>query len=504
MKKIAALSLLFVLAGCGKYYTVKVPYYLPESDNALEAKRALSSLYIAVKAPPEPDMSVVDDIVGHLVNGPHAEMNPGDLARKAAFALSRPGNNVLAYRVFRTKEESDPYVRYFDPAGVLEIKLSEPAVSVRKESKATTYYSTEKKQWVTSNRDVWVYSGSIKAGVILYAGAGGKVLDKMSDTFTRTEEKTDNRTVGSEWYAQNEPKLFEAVSARLQEHYIGRSVSRSRTLIRKKDDPVSVKAADLAQSGKWSEAEKIWFGRLGSTRDWRDMMNLGVTAETRKNYFEAKNYYVAARMLSAGDKEAGTVKWAEIMGDLDIALSTGALARSSAADWFAGETAILPFSDETTSIDGPPMIRTLLYESLKAAGYRLQPPEETDKLLLSHGLTQGGQLGAVDQAEICKWLGVERTFYGDIDEFGELVAGVYNRRTIKGRVTLWDLKAGNYIWALDATVSRVDISRSFMGGLISQLSKDLVERLKGKPLAYEAAIFSAKIAGGLPGRAGIK
>ena len=503
MKRTATLLLLVMLAGCGNYNSVRVPYFLPESDNA-EVKKALSSLYIAVNAPPEPDVSITEDIVGRLVNGPRTELDPNELAGKAAFALSKAGVRVLAYRVFRTKEESDPYARYFDPSGVLELKVSGLAVSVRHENRPKASYNPGTKLWVNANNSVWVYTAVFKTDISLSAGAGGKELDKFSETFTRTEEMPENRTTAAVWYAGNEAKLFDTVAARLSERYVGRSVLRSRTLFRKKDDPESVNAAELAQSGKWSEAENIWSGRLRKKTDWRDLMDLAVAAETRKNYQGAKNYYLSARSASAGDKEAAAANWNEILSDLDIMLSTGSAARSSGANWFAGAAAILPFTDETTSIDGPPMIRTLLYESLKAAGYRLQPLEETDKLLLSHGLTQGGQLGAADQAELCKWLGVERLFYGDINEFGEIITGVYNSRTIKGRAMLWDLKAGNFIWELDAAVSKVETPNSFLGGILSQLSKDLMERLKNKPLAYEASLFSGKIAGALPGRAGIK
>jgi hypothetical protein len=181
-------------------------------------------------------------------------------------------------------------------------------------------------------------------------------------------------------------------------------------------------------------------------------------------------------------------------------LSTGPAVRPAGADWFAGSAAILPFTDETTSIDGPPMLRTLIYESLKNAGYRMQPLEETEKLLLAHGFTQGGQLGAADQAEICKWLGVEKLFLGDINEFGEVMAGVYNRRMIKGRVMLWDQRTGNFIWSIDSSVVKVSAPKSFLGGMFSQLAKGLVERLKNKPLAYEASLFAAKTVEALPNK----
>ena len=502
IKKFKALSvspLLLLFCGCGNYYSARIPYYLPENNNIIEIKKALSSLYIAVKAPPEPEESAMDDIVGGLTHGRRVGMDTYEFAVKTAHVFSGSGIKVLAYRVSRTQEESDPYTRYFSPSGVLELKISDPAVSARKENRSNVSYD-KKKSGQTVKSVVWVYSASISADIRLVSGADGKVLDKMSDNFAYTEERLDNGKSAADWYAENETKLFGAVTARLSDRYIGRPVLRRRPLFRKKDDSESAKAADLAQRGKWPEAENIWSARLRGHNDWRDMANLGVAAEVRKDYRAAKDYYVRARAVSGGDKEARPANWGEILGDLDIMLSTGSAAGPAGDDWFAGSAAILPFTDETTSIDGPPMIRTLIRESLTAAGYRMQPLEETDDLLLAHGMTQGGQLGAADQAEICKWLGVERLFYGDINEFGEVMAGIYNRRMIKGRVMLWDLKTGSFIWGLDAAVVKVDTPKSFLGGMFSQLAKGLAERIKNKPLAYEGSVFSAKMVEALPNK----
>ncbi len=494
----AALVPLLLFCGCGNYYSARIPYFLPENNNIIETKRALSSLYIAVKAPPMPEESAMGDIVGGLMNGRRVELDTYKFAGKTALAFSGPGIKVLAYRVFRTQEESDPYIRYFNPSGILELKISDPAVSVLKENRSSVSYDKDN-QRQTVKSVVWVYSASISVNIRLSAGADGKVLDKMSDSFDYTEERSDHGKSAADWYAENEAKLFSAVAARLSSRYIGRPVLRARPLFRKKDDSESARAADLAQRGKWTEAENIWSARLREHNDWRDMIDLAVAAEARKDYRAAKNYYLRGREASAGDSEAKPANWGEILGDLEIMLSTGS-AVPAGEDWFAVPAAILPFTDETTSIDGPPMLRTLIREALAASGYRLQTSEETDNILLSHGMTQGGQLGAADQAEICKWLGVERLFYGDINEFGEVMTGIYNRRMIKGRVMLWDLKAGNFIWGLDTVVVKVNTSKSFLGGMFSQLAKGLMERIKNKPLAYEGTVFTGKVVEALPNK----
>ncbi|HBB66205.1 MAG TPA: hypothetical protein DEF68_03770 [Elusimicrobia bacterium] len=490
---------LLLLAGCGNYYSVKIPYYLPENRNIIETRKALSALYIAVKAPPLPEESALGGVLGNPGSARRPELDTYNFARKVAQVFSRPGISVKACRVFRTEEDTDPYMRYFSPSGLLALEISDLSVSAKKEVRSSVYYD-KNKQKQTIKTAVWVYSASIRADVRLLLAADMRTLDKISETFSYVEDRSDGNKNAAEWYEENEARLVGAATARLSDRYIGKQTLRMRPLFRKKDDPESSRAADLARRGGWGEAEVVWTRRLKNKEDWRDMMDLGVSAEVRKDYPAARDYYVRAREASSGDKEARPVRWDEILGDLEVMLSTGSAAQSAGDDWFAPALAVLPFADETTSIDGPPMLRTLIHAALTAAGYRVQALEDTDRILLSHGLSQGGQLGAADRAEICKWLGVERLFYGDISEFSEVTAGIYNRRMIKGQTMLWDLKAGDFIWGLNPSVIRVSTARSFLGGMFSQLAKGLIERIKNKPLAYESSLFAARAAEALPNK----
>ena len=491
--------LVLFLCGCGNYYSVKIPYYLPDNGNVIEIKKALSSLYIVVRAQPGPEESALGGIVGGLLGQKAVEFNTLAFAAKLARTLSRPGTSVQAYRVSRADEAGDPYAKYFAPAGVLEIKISDPRVSVTKENR-TTSYMDKKKQKLVVKTSVWVYTAAISADIKLVSGPDARTLDKTDGTFAVSEDRLDDKKDIRDWYEENQEKIFNDAAAKLAGRYIGRPVQRLRPLFRKKDDKESARASDLVWKDKWPEAEAVWSGRLKEKGDWRDMMGLAVAAEVRKDYASAREYYLKARDASAGDKEARPARWKEILADLDIMLSTGSAAAAPEQDWFGVRAAVLPFSDETTSVDGPPMLRTLVYEALKTAGYQAQALEETDRILLSHGLTQGGQLGAVGQAQLCKWLGVERLFYGNITDFSEVMAGVYNRRMIKGRLELWDLKEQGFIWSVDPAIVKVKTPKTLVGGIFSQLARGLLERIKNKPLAYEGSLFTASAVEALPNR----
>lgn len=488
----AGAFLLFSLCGCGNYYAVGIPYRLPDKSSA-GVKSALSALYVTVKAQPEPE----ENIVGSLLKQQNTALNAYALGGKIAKALSAPGAGVRAYRVSRVKESADPYARYFAPSGLLEIKVSDPQVSLGKEERTSSYTDKDKQQQ-TVKTTVWKYSASIKTDIKLVSFPDGGTLDKADRTFVIVEERRDDSTGAPDWYREHEEVLFDDAASWLAGRYVGRPVQRSRPMFTVKDDKGSSRAVDLALREKWPQAEALWSERLKAGGGWRDLLGLGVAAEVRGDFATARAYYSKARDAAAGDKGARAVRWKEIFSDLDLMLSTGAASAAPARDWFAVPSAVLPFSDETTSIDGPPLVRTLFYEALKAGGYRVQAPEETDRLLLAHGFTQGGQLGAADPAQLCEWLGVERVFYGNISAFGEIMAGLYNKRTIQGRLSLWDLQEGNFIWSAEPSVVKVNTPKSMIGGLLSQLARGLGERLKNKPLAYEASLFTNGAAEALP------
>jgi hypothetical protein len=488
-----------LLCGCGNYYSVGIPYFLPGANDIIGTKRAVSSLYIVVKPPPPPKESALGNLIGGLLGGPGIEFNNYALAGEIAVAFSRSGSRVPAYRVFRSDEKGDPYAKYFNPTGILELRLSDLRLSSDREDRSSVYYDRNgQKQTVTN--PVRVYKALVEAEVTLYSGSGTDIVDKTREVFGFAEERSDNELDPAEWYEENEGRMIDDAVRRLSARYLGREVRRFRPVFRKKDDKEAASAVKLARDGKWGEAEAIWTRRLSERNDWRDMLDLGVAAEVRRDYPAAQNYYLRAREAAAGDTNAKAARWDDILNDLKMVLSTGAAAPAAEQDWFAPVAAVLPFTDQTTSVDGPPMLRAMIYEALKTAGYPVQTLEETDNILRSHGFTQGGQLGAAERKDLCKWLGVERMFYGDISEFGEVMAGVYNRRQIKGRARLWDLKANDFVWEVEPAVVNVSLQKKFLTGIITQFAKGIIERLKNKPLAYESALFTNKTVEALPSK----
>lgn len=495
MKKTASLALLVSLAGCGNYFSVRVPYQMPDMPGAVSASPALSALYLTVKTAPSAEENALGSLAAALMNKSGPDFKPAELARRAARSLTRPGFKVCSWRVDKYAA-ADSFIPLVKPSGLLLVTAARPSVSSRKEERSSVYYD-KKKQKQTVKTKVWAYTASMYAEIKLYSWPEQELLDSWAETFTQAEDRLDNSKDAGDWYADNESRLFSAVTSKLVARYAGHPVDRFRPVFRKKKDKESEEAAQLAQRNRWDKAEEIWLRRAAADGGWRDYLGLAVSAELKKDYSAAEANYRQAQGRAAGDREAGVIRWGEIYRDLELASSTRA-AGGCDGEWFGVRTAVLPFSDETTSVDGPPMVRQLLYERLKAGGYNIAPPEETDEILRRNGFSDGGQLAAAAPEKIAAWLGAKRLVYCNLTDFDEIMAGVYNRRMVKGTVRVWE--PGKPELSFDESVVKVKTPKNFAEGIFSQLAKGLAERIKNKPLAYEAGLFSRQVSENLPNR----
>ena len=493
MKKILPLLLLALLSGCGNYFSVKVPYQVPDTPNALAARRAMGGLYLVVKTPPQAEENALSGLAGALLNNTGPGFSPAALAQRAARALTRPGSRVCAWRVDKGAVAS--FDGEIKPSGTLTVTAARPSVSSRREERSSVYYDKKKQKQTVKNK-VWVYSAALSARIQLDSWPDKTELDSWADTFSWSEDRYDHSKDAGDWYAENEEKLFSALTARLSARYAGRPVERLRPVFFVKKDAESEAAAKLAQKNDWAGAEGIWLRRAAAAGGWRDYLGLAVSAELKKDYAGAADHYRQAQKRGAGDKEAAKVFWGQIYGDLELA---GAAVPSSACagGWFDVKTAVLPFTDETTSVDGPPLVRQLLQERLREGGYDLVPLEAVDDALRRHGFSDGGQLAAAKPEQIASWLGAGRLVSCNLTEFAEIMAGVYNRRMVKGTVSVWDAASKSGL-SFGESVVKVKTPKSFMGGMFNQLAKGLAERIKNKPLAYESGLFSIQAAENLP------
>lgn len=491
MKKALLIPLLFLTA-CGGYRTVRVSH---RSPGLASARPAIEAVYLALKRP-EPLLKEKTDGLAALAGELRPDMDLQDLGRQVAGILRIPGSRVCAFAVEKGDVLPGAFAPRFAPTGVLELSLTDPALSSVREER-TVVRNDKKKGRRKVKTQVWVYSASISARIRLLAWPGREEVDSWSARVSVSEDRFDESRAPASWYVSKEEKLFKELAARIGTRYAGRRADRRRPLFSVEDDKDSEKAVSLACKGKWEKAAAIWRGRASSGGGWRDLLGLAVAAEVSKDHGGALELYRKARAAAKGDKKAKPVRWSEIYRDLENAMSFSGT-KECGGDWFGVRTAVLPFSDQTTSIEGPELLRRLLFERLEQAGYDLLPLERTDEILSRHGYSDGGQLAAAKPEALKRWLGAGRLIFTDISDYGEIMAGIYNRRMVAGSAKLWE--AGSPEVSFEEAVIRVSTQKNLIGGLALQLTRGLAERMIRKPLGYEAGVFSRRLSSNFPAR----
>ncbi len=75
-----------------------------------------------------------------------------------------------------------------------------------------------------------------------------------------------------------------------------------------------------------------------------------------------------------------------------------------------GRLAVLPFANESNSLEAPGYLRQIVHRALKDAGYDLLPLDSVDAKLKQAGITQAGQLDATSPQELSDSLGASALF----------------------------------------------------------------------------------------------
>lgn len=496
VKRAAAAAAALMLSGCASYYSVAMKHTIPEYRAPSAAVDALSSLYITVAGAPSGKKGALAAVLEEAAGAAAYEPDLPLFAGYAARSLSAGGLQVAAYRV--SYETPDPMAGLFSPTGVLALSCGPVSAGVT-ESKRTVTYRDKDKKTRTQEVSVWTYRAAASVSGTMTEWPSGKVIDSWTEEAVFSEEKPDDKYAVADWYEYSADKAAEAMASKAVSRYAGRAARRYRPVYFVKKDEASKAAARAVSRGGCGHSSGFWKGRLAAGGDWRDHLGLAVCAELDGDYAAARAEYEAARKSAGGGKEASRIKWDGIFSDLDY-LSSPERAAAGPAPWFRRRVAVLPFSDETNSIDGPVMLRQLLHASLAEGGYEVQPLEETDELLRRNGYSDGGQLAAVKESALISWLGVDAVIYGDISDFNEIMAGVYSKRQVAGSFSMAASGEKSRVWAGESDVTRVRLPKSLAGGLFSQLAKGLYERMREKPLYEESVLFVRRASGTLPRR----
>lgn len=496
--------LLLLAAGCGGPAYVKVGHFLPPDAGAESAWRTLSALYVVADVPDPPGDGLLSKAAQGLLGAHPVEVQAADVAASVDASIRPLDAAVLAFRRGTTLEAEKEWLERLEPSGVLEVKIHPPALRI---DQAEERRSVKQKDGTTKEavETLWRMQAGVRATLRLRAYPAGTVLKERSATVAvsgdapRRGDSPEKDWAEDFWEAKKDAALGLLMKPFFAPYGAGH-VTRRRPIYGDKEQPDLKEAKTAARKGDWSTAERLWKARLeAGNGGWRETYNLAVAAESRRDYAAAKTLYAKAKEDGAGgDKYA---KPDAALADLERSAVTGTPGTSAAAArWFGASTAVVPFSDETNSIDGPLMLRELVYYALRKGGYNVPHFEDVDAALRAKGFSQGGQLQAAKKAAIAKITGTDRVLFGHLAEFNEVMVGIYGKRVVHGSLLLYDRAEKRPVWWKEEKVlnERAANPGAAAGAFLGQLARGLVERVAKAPLGAETRLFVERILSDLP------
>jgi hypothetical protein len=123
------------------------------------------------------------------------------------------------------------------------------------------------------------------------------------------------------------------------------------------------------------------------------------------------------------------------------------------------KVAIAPLENRSNDIDASEIIRSVFAVEIAQRGWNIVPLAESDQMLRERlGINYGGQLASTTPGEVCRELGVDGVFYGEVQEWNKTTTGVYNKVTVTASFELY-ARDGDRVWEGSDTQSRVAAPR---------------------------------------------
>jgi hypothetical protein len=160
--------------------------------------------------------------------------------------------------------------------------------------------------------------------------------------------------------------------------------------------------------------------------------------------------------------------------------------------------AVAPMENRSNDINASEIIRSAFVEAISRGGWNVIPTEESDRMLReSLGITYGGQLASTTPGEVCRNLGVEGVFFGEIREWNKTTTGIYNNVTVAASFELYS-RNGARVWQGSDTQSKVHVPH---GGrdIGAEIAVNAFGNLLLNPMTPYGESVARNIAGKLPG-----
>jgi len=161
------------------------------------------------------------------------------------------------------------------------------------------------------------------------------------------------------------------------------------------------------------------------------------------------------------------------------------------------KVAVAPMENRTNDLSGSDIIRDAFAEGLARKGLAVVPVAESDRILRETlGISYGGQLPTTSPEEVCKALGVEAVFYGDVQEWSKTTTGIYNSSTVAAAFKMFR-KDGALLWEGNDRQVRQDVARGGQN-LGAEIIAGALGNLLLNPITPQGSRVGGNIARKLP------
>jgi hypothetical protein len=161
------------------------------------------------------------------------------------------------------------------------------------------------------------------------------------------------------------------------------------------------------------------------------------------------------------------------------------------------KVAVAPMENMSNDLSASDIVRDAFVEGVTRKGFGVVPVAESDRILRETlGISYGGQLPSTSPEEVCKALGVEAVFYGDVLEWSKTTTGFINSSTVAASFRLFR-KDGSLLWEGNDRQVRQSIARGG-GNLGAELIAGALSNLLLNPMTPQGRRVGENIARKIP------
>jgi hypothetical protein len=159
--------------------------------------------------------------------------------------------------------------------------------------------------------------------------------------------------------------------------------------------------------------------------------------------------------------------------------------------------AVAPMENRSNDLSASDILRDAFVEGVARKGFAVVPVAESDRILRETlGISYGGQLPSTTPEEVCKALGVEAVFYGEVQEWSKTTTGIYNSSTVAAAFRMYG-DDGALLWEGNDRQVRQDVARGG-GNLGAEIIAGALGNLLLNPMTPQGRRVGWNIARKLP------